>query len=43
MFGYYILTTCVPELDAARPELYGRWLEHIDTAQDLAFDSLQVT
>jgi hypothetical protein len=40
MFGYYILTTCVPELDAASPELYGRRPEQIDTAQILAFDSL---
>lgn len=42
-FGYYILNTYVPELDGASPELYARWLEQIDAAEDLAFDSLWVT
>jgi natural product biosynthesis luciferase-like monooxygenase protein len=42
-FGYYILNTYVPELDGPSPELYARWLEPIDAAEDLAFDSLWVT
>ena len=42
-FGYYILNTYVPELDGASPELYAHWLEQIDAAEDLAFDSLWVT
>ncbi len=42
-FGYYILNTYVPELDGASPELYAHWLEQIDAAEDLGFDSLWVT
>jgi natural product biosynthesis luciferase-like monooxygenase protein len=42
-FGYYILNTYVPELDGASPELYARWLEQIDAAENLGFDSLWVT
>jgi natural product biosynthesis luciferase-like monooxygenase protein len=42
-FGYYILNTYVPELDGASSELYARWLEQIDAAENLAFDSLWVT
>lgn len=42
-FGYYILNTYVPDLDGASAELYARWLEQIDAAEDLAFDSLWVT
>ena len=42
-FGYYLLNTYVPELDGESPELYARWLEQIDTAEDLGFDSLWVT
>ena len=42
-FGYYLLNTYVPELDGASPELYARWLEQIDAAEDLRFDSLWVT
>lgn len=42
-FGYYILNTYVPELDGASPQLYSRWLEQIDAAEDLGFDSLWVT
>jgi natural product biosynthesis luciferase-like monooxygenase protein len=42
-FGYYILNTYVPELDGESPELYAHWLEQIDAAEDLGFDSLWVT
>jgi natural product biosynthesis luciferase-like monooxygenase protein len=42
-FGYYVLNTYVPELDGESPELYARWLEQIDAAEDFGFDSLWVT
>jgi natural product biosynthesis luciferase-like monooxygenase protein len=42
-FGYYILNTYVPELDGESPELYAHWLEQIDAAEDLGFDSLWAT
>jgi natural product biosynthesis luciferase-like monooxygenase protein len=42
-FGYYILNTYVPELDGDGPELYSRWLEQIDAAEELGFDSVWVT
>jgi natural product biosynthesis luciferase-like monooxygenase protein len=42
-FGYYILNTYVPELDGESSELYAHWLEQIDAAEDLGFDSLWVT
>jgi len=42
-FGYYLLNTYVPELDGASTTLYGHWLEQIDAAEDLGFDSLWVT
>lgn len=42
-FGYYLLNTYVPELDGASSDLYARWLEQIDAAEDLGFDSLWVT
>lgn len=42
-FGYYVLNTYVPELDGDSPELYARWLEQIDAAEALGFDSLWVT
>ncbi|MGH7773829.1 MAG: LLM class flavin-dependent oxidoreductase [Candidatus Binatia bacterium] len=42
-FGYYFLNTYVPELDGPSPELYSHWLEQIDAAEDLGFDSLWVT
>ncbi len=42
-FGYYILNTYVLELDGESPELYVRWLEQFDAAEELGFDSLWVT
>lgn len=42
-FGYYLLSTYVPDLDGPSPRLYARWLEQIDAAEDLGFDSLWVT
>src|SRR5713226_8684331 len=42
-FGYYILNTYVPELDGKSPELYAHWLEQIDAAEDLGFDSFWAT
>jgi natural product biosynthesis luciferase-like monooxygenase protein len=42
-FGYYLLNTYVPELDGESPELYTHWLEQIDLAESLGFDSLWVT
>ena len=42
-FGYYILNTYVPELDGDSRSVYGRWLEQIDRAESLGFDSLWVT
>ena len=42
-FGYYILNTYVPELDGESPELYAHWLEQIDAAENLGFDSLWIT
>jgi natural product biosynthesis luciferase-like monooxygenase protein len=42
-FGYYLLNTYVPELDGESPELYAKWLEQIDAAEELGFDSLWIT
>jgi natural product biosynthesis luciferase-like monooxygenase protein len=42
-FGYYILNTYVPELDGDSSSIYSRWLEQIDAAESLGFDSLWVT
>ena len=42
-FGYYILNTYVPELDGESPELYSHWLEQIDAAEALGFDSMWTT
>jgi alkanesulfonate monooxygenase SsuD/methylene tetrahydromethanopterin reductase-like flavin-dependent oxidoreductase (luciferase family) len=42
-FGYYILNTYVPELDGGSREIYAKWLEQIDAAEALDFDSLWVT
>jgi natural product biosynthesis luciferase-like monooxygenase protein len=42
-FGYYILNTYVPELDGGSAELYAHWLEQIDAAEELGFESLWVT
>ncbi|HYY25889.1 MAG TPA: LLM class flavin-dependent oxidoreductase [Candidatus Udaeobacter sp.] len=42
-FGYHILNTYVPELDGESAELYAHWLEQIDAAESLGFDSLWVT
>jgi natural product biosynthesis luciferase-like monooxygenase protein len=42
-FGYYILNTYVPELDGDSTELYAHWLEQIDAAEDLGFDSFWAT
>ena len=42
-FGYYILNTYVPELDGESAELYAHWLEQIDAAEDLGFDSFWAT
>lgn len=42
-FGYYLLNTYVPELDGLSPDLYAHWLEQIDAAENLGFDSLWVT
>ena len=42
-FGYYLLNTYVPELDGDSRELYSHWMEQIDAAEDMRFDSLWVT
>src|ERR1700730_16756227 len=42
-FGYYILNTYVPKLDGKSPELYAHWLEQIDAAENLGFDSFWAT
>jgi len=42
-FGYYILNTYVPESDGDSASVYGHWLEQIDAAEALGFDSLWVT
>ena len=42
-FGYYILNTYVPELDGDSREVYSHWLEQIDAAEALGFDSFWVT
>jgi natural product biosynthesis luciferase-like monooxygenase protein len=42
-FGYYILNTYVPELDGDSAAVYSHWLEQIDLAESLGFDSLWVT
>jgi len=42
-FGYYILTTYVPELDGDSRELYAHWIEQIDAAEALGFDSFWAT
>ncbi len=41
--SYYILNTYVPELDGDSADLYAHWLEQIDAAEDLGFDSLWAT
>ena len=42
-FGYYILNTYVPELDGDSRSVYSHWLEQMDLAESLGFDSLWVT
>ena len=42
-FGYYILNTYVPELDGGSRDVYAKWLEQMDAAESLGFDSLWVT
>ena len=42
-FGYYFLNTYVPELDGDSTALYSRWLDQMDAAERLGFDSLWVT
>jgi natural product biosynthesis luciferase-like monooxygenase protein len=42
-FGYYILNTYVPELDGDSRSVYGHWLEQMDAAESLGFDSFWVT
>ena len=42
-FGYYILNTYVPELDGDSRSVYSGWLEQMDLADSLGFDSLWVT
>ena len=42
-FGYYILNTYVPELDGGSRDVYSKWLEQIDAAESLGFDSFWVT
>ena len=42
-FGYYILNTYVPESDGGSRDIYAKWLEQIDAAESLGFDSLWVT
>lgn len=42
-FGYYILNTYVPEFDGDSPELYAHWIEQIDAAEELGFDSFWTT
>ena len=42
-FGYYILNTYVPETDGDSASVYGHWLEQMDAAEALGFDSLWVT
>jgi natural product biosynthesis luciferase-like monooxygenase protein len=42
-FGYYILNTYVPELDGGSREVYSKWLEQMDAAESLGFDSFWVT
>jgi natural product biosynthesis luciferase-like monooxygenase protein len=42
-FGYYLLNTYVPELDGDSAALYHHWLEQVDAAESLGFDSLWVT
>ena len=42
-FGYYLLNTYVPELDGGSAEVYSHWLEQMDAAESLGFDSLWVT
>ena len=42
-FGYYLLNTYVPELDGDSREIYSHWMEQIDAAEDMRFDSLWVT
>jgi len=42
-FGYYILNTYVPELDGGSSDVYSHWLEQMDAAESLGFDSFWVT
>jgi natural product biosynthesis luciferase-like monooxygenase protein len=42
-FGYYILNTYIPELDGGSEDVYAHWLEQIDAAEELGFNSLWVT
>ena len=42
-FGYYILNTYVPELDGPARSLYAHYLDQVDRAEALGFDSVWVT
>ena len=42
-FGYYLLNTYVPDLDGDSADLYSHWVEQIDAAEELGFDSLWIT
>jgi alkanesulfonate monooxygenase SsuD/methylene tetrahydromethanopterin reductase-like flavin-dependent oxidoreductase (luciferase family) len=36
-FDYYIFNSYVPELDGDGPELYGKWLDQVQLAEELGF------
>jgi alkanesulfonate monooxygenase SsuD/methylene tetrahydromethanopterin reductase-like flavin-dependent oxidoreductase (luciferase family) len=42
-FGYYILNTYVPELDGSAADVYGRYIEQVDAAEALGFDTVWAT
>ncbi|HWP56823.1 MAG TPA: LLM class flavin-dependent oxidoreductase [Candidatus Acidoferrales bacterium] len=42
-FSYYLLNTYVPELDGAAPELYSRWLEQFQAADEFGLDAIWIT
>jgi alkanesulfonate monooxygenase SsuD/methylene tetrahydromethanopterin reductase-like flavin-dependent oxidoreductase (luciferase family) len=42
-FDLYIFNSYVPELDGPAPELYAKWLEQVDLAEELGFHCVWLT
>jgi len=42
-FDYYIFSSYVPELDGSPPQLYAKWLEQVEVAEELGFHCVWFT